>query len=478
MTKSLFPVIAVGCLALLAGCKVGPDYHPPQTSVPAKWSSDLAGGETNQSPADPAWWKTFHDPELDSLITRAVQSNLNLRVAAARVREARALRGVASAGLWPTVNANGSYQRERLSQNGFPEFPPGIPLEGNIYQAGFDAAWELDVFGGTRRAIEAANASLGAAEQGRRDVLVSLLGEVARDYVEARGSQRRLAIVHDNVTAQQEQLRLTQDRHRAGLTGNLDVEQVSALLETTQAEAPEREQDFRQSVYALAVLLGQPPGALVDEMSADSPIPAPPPTVPAGLPSELLRRRPDIARAERQLAAATAQIGVATADLFPKFSLTGDMGLQSVGVSDWFTAGSRYWQAGPMAQWRIFDAGQIRANIRVQNARQEEALAAYESTVLSSMQDVETALTAYAKQQTRRESLAAAVDSSRRALALSEQLYRNGLTDYLPVLDAQRSLYAAEDSLAQSDRDVDLNLVALYKALGGGWENFSDEAKK
>ena len=469
---------AMAVLGLVAGCMVGPDYHPPKTATPAQWTSEMAGGETNQSMTDSAWWKTFNDPELNSLVMRAVQSNLNLRVAEARVREARSLRGVAASGLWPKINADGSYQRERLSQNGFPEFPPGIPLEGNVYQAGFDAAWELDVFGGTRRAIEAANASVGAAEQGRRDVLVSLLGEVARNYVEARDAQQRLGIVHNNVTAQKEQLRLTSDRYHSGLTGELDVQQAASLLETTQAEAPEREQDFRQSTYALAVLLGLPPGALVDEMSTNSPVPAMPPVVPAGLPSGLLQRRPDIQRAERQLAAATAQIGVATADLFPKFSLTGDMGLQSVGVSDWFTAGSRFWQAGPTVQWRIFDAGQIRANIRVQNARQEEALATYEATVLNSMQDVETALTGYAKQQTRRESLAAALGSSRQVVALAEQLYHNGLTDYLPVLDAQRSLYAAEDSLAQSDRDVALNLVALYKALGGGWESFGEEARK
>src|SRR5579863_5888899 len=206
--SGLKPALLGLCIgaALLSGCKVGPNYHPPKTEMPSQWTSEMVGGETNRNVGDAAWWKTFNDAELNSLIARAAQSNLNLRVAEARVREARASRGVVASSLGPTVNADGSYQRERLSQNGFPEFPPGIPLEGNIYQAGFDATWELDVFGGTRRAIEAANASIGAAESARREVLVSLLGEVARNYVEARSAQRRLAIARDNITAQQQQV--------------------------------------------------------------------------------------------------------------------------------------------------------------------------------------------------------------------------------------------------------------------------------
>jgi NodT family efflux transporter outer membrane factor (OMF) lipoprotein len=475
----LAPIMAVpGVLVLLAGCTVGPNYHPLETATPAQWSSPLAGGETNRAPADAAWWKTFNDPELDSLITRAAQSNLTLRAATARVREARAARGVAAADYWPSADASGAYQRERLSANGFPEFPPGIPLDGNVYQAGFDAAWELDVFGGTRRAVEAANATIASSEFGERDVLVSLQGEVARNYIEARGFQRRLVIARQNIAAQQDVLNLTRDRYQAGLSGDLDVQEAAALLATTQAQLPPLETGLNQSAYGLGVLLGLSPGALVDELSGDAPIPAAPPEVPAGLPSDLLLRRPDIRRAERNLAAATAQIGVATADLFPKFSLTGDIGLQSVGTSDWFTGGSRFWSAGPTVQWRIFDAGRIRSNIRMQNARQEQALAGYEQSVLGAMQDVENALTAYAKEQTRRESLATAAQASQQALDISQQLYQNGLADFLRVLDSQRSLYASQDALAQSDRDVALNLVALYKALGGGWEGVSQQAMK
>ncbi len=458
------------CLTLLAGCTVGPDYHAPKANAPAQWTSPLAGGATNTPLADATWWKNFHDPELDLLIARAIHSNLNLRSATARVREARAARGVVAADYWPTVNASGSYQRERISANGFPEFPPGIPLEANVYQAGFDANWELDVFGGTRRAVQAADAEIAAAEFGRGDVLVSLLGEVARNYVEARGFQRQLVIVRQNILAQQDELALTRDRFKTGLSSDLDVQQAAALLSTTEADVPTLETGFRQATYRLDVLIGQPPGALLDELSNAQPIPVPPAEVPVGLPADLLRRRPDVRRAERQLAAANARIGVAVADYFPKFSLTGDIGLQSVSASDWFTGGSRFWSIGPTAQWRIFDAGRIRSNVRVQNARQEQALAGYEQTVLTAFQDVENALTAYAKEQIRRQSLTEAVTADQNALEIANQLYKNGLADFLRVLESERSLYQAQDALVQSDRTVSVNLVALYKSLGGGWE--------
>ncbi|MGD0783707.1 MAG: efflux transporter outer membrane subunit, partial [Candidatus Aminicenantales bacterium] len=285
-------------------------------------------------------------------------------MAQARVWEARAAGEIASADLRPRLNASTSYARERVSKNGFPPFPPGTPLEADVYQAGFDAAWELDVFGGARRAVEAARAGIASAEYGRRAALVSLLGEVARNYVEARTFQRRLAIARQNIRAAQDVLALARDRFKWGLTGNLDVQQATAFLETTEAQVPALETGFKTGAHRLAVLLGQPPGALLAELSADTPIPVPPPEVPVGLPSDLLRRRPDIQQAERELAAATARIGVAAADLYPKFSLTGDIGLQSISAGDWFSAGSRFWSVGPTLQWKIFDAGRIRANIK------------------------------------------------------------------------------------------------------------------
>jgi len=468
--QSLFPFLLAG---LLAGCVVGPDYHPPQTAPPAQWVSPQDGGETNLPAADTAWWKSFHDAELDSLIVRAAQSNLNLRAAVARVRQARAAARVVSAGLWPTADAAGSFASERLSANGFPEFPPGFTIQGDVYQTGFDAAWELDVFGGTRRAAQAAQADEAAAEFGRRNLMITITAEVARNYVAARAFQRRLAVADANIKAQEEIAALTRDRFAKGLTGELDVKEADALLAATRAQPPLFETGFLDAVYQLALLLGQPPGALIEELTNAAPIPAAPPAVPVGLPSDLLQRRPDVQQAERQLASATAQIGAATADLYPKFSLTGDAGLQSVSVSDWFSAGSRFWTAGPTVQWRIFDAGRIRARIQAQSARADEALAAYEQSMLAAFTDVETALTGYAQEQTRRQSLAHAAEANGEVVDMAGDLYRHGLADFLRVLEAQRSLYQSQDALIESERAVSSDLIALYKALGGGWEDKS-----
>ena len=465
-------VMAAICLVVAAGCEVGPNYHPPQTSAPTQWTAPLAGGETNGPAELAAWWKNFGDTNLDSLITRAIESNLTLRVAEARVREARAQKGVVSGSLWPAVDGSAGYSRNRYGAN---EFPPlssfGIPLGYNLYNADFDAAWELDIFGGTRRAVEAANARIGAAEYGRRDALVSLLAEVARDYIAARAYQQRLGIARDNIKVEQDSLDLATNRYENGLGSDLDVQQSKALLDTTEAQVPFLQIGFDESVHSLAVLLGQPPGALMDEMSAKKRIPLTPPLVPVGLPSDLLQRRPDVQGAERQLAAATAEIGVAKADLFPKFSLTGLAGVQSVSAGNWFDYASRYWSAGPTMQWELFEAGRVRANIRVQNARQEQALDAYQQTVLVALEDVENALTAYAREQVRRESLSKSVQASRQAVELSRDRYRSGLVDFERVLDSERDLYSAQDVLVESDEAVSLNLVQLYKALGGGWED-------
>jgi NodT family efflux transporter outer membrane factor (OMF) lipoprotein len=468
-------------LVVFQGCAVGPNYQQPKTTVPAQWSSPMAGGETNLEPSIASWWKSFNDPQLDSLVERAVNSNQDLRIAGARVREARALYRIASSQLWPTVDAGGSYARQNQSKNqpvlGSLPMPSGIPFENNVYQAGFDASWEIDVFGGNRRAVEAGKAEVAAAEFGRRNVLVTLLGEVARNYVELRGCQRRLEIANKNLKTQEEALALTQDRFKSGLTSDLDVQQAATLLANTRAVIPILETGIQGYIHRLGVLLGQPPEALLAELSAPAPIPSAPPMVPVGLPSELLRRRPDIQQAERQLAASTARIGVATADLFPKFSLTGVAGYESTSASDWFSGGSKFWSLGPTVQWRIFDAGRIRANIRVQNARQEQVLAAYEETVLMSFEDVENSLVAYAKEQIRRRSLEDAVTSSRDSLHLANQLYSNGLASFINVLDAERSLYQAEDALVQSDKAVTQNLISLYKALGGGWEKLEQPSQ-
>jgi NodT family efflux transporter outer membrane factor (OMF) lipoprotein len=478
MKKNHLLILTV--LAIVTGgCAVGPNYQRPAVSVPTQWSTALAGGETNSTVELAAWWENFHDPELDSLINRALQSNLDLQIAQARVREAREQYGIAVASFLPTVDASGSYARTETSQHqpvlGSLPIPANVPFENDVYQAGFDASWEIDVFGGTRRAAQSARAEVAASEFGRRATLVTLLGEVARNYVDVRGYQRRIAIANSNIEAQTNALALTRDRFAKGLTSDLDVQQASTLLATTQAEIPTLESSLQASIHRLGVLLGQQPGALLAELSNAAPIPATPSEVPVGLPSELLLRRPDVQRAEQQLVAATANIGVAKADLFPKFFLTGAAGFESISASDWFTAGSSFWSVGPTVQWRIFDAGRIRANIRVQNARQEQALAAYEQTVLTAFEDVENGLVAYANEQIRRRSLEDAVTSSQKSLDLANKLYANGLTDFLHVLDSERSLYQVQDALVQSDRTVSANLVSLYKSLGGGWESMEEK---
>ena len=457
---SVFATLAI----TLAGCAVGPNYRPPQTSMPANWTEPAADTTTPVT----RWWQTFNDPQLDSLIERAVQQNHDLRIAGARLREARALRGGAVWDFGPAVTGSAAYTDARTSQNSL-TFP--IPkLDTDTYNAGFDARWELDVFGGKRRALEAAQASLDASADDRRDVLVSLLAEVARNYTELRGAQRRLTIARENIAAQQAALDLTRKRFDAGASSKLDVAQASALLAGTQSQLPTLETAVRQTMHRLAVLLGQQPGTLVAELNEPAAIPLTPPSVPVGLPSELLRRRPDVRRAERELAGATARIGVVTAELFPKFSLIGAAGFQSLSAGDWFTGGSRFWSAGPTVSWRLLDFGRVHSQIQAANAREEQALAAYEKTVLVALEDVENALVAYAQEQVRRQSLQEQVDANRQAVDLANQLYTKGQSSFLNVLDARRSLYQAEDTLVQSERSVTTNLIALYKALGGGWE--------
>jgi multidrug efflux system outer membrane protein len=470
-TKILSPAALV---LLAAGCTVGPNYHPPIARMPAQWSEPLTAGINSQDEQVSAWWKGFHDPELDSLITRAVKTNLDLRIAQARVRQARAQLGFAQADYWPTVNAFGSYARQKQSENqpiiGSLPLPSSVPFENNVYQAGFDAAWEIDLFGGKRRAVQAATAELAAVEYGRIDMLVTLLSEVARNYVQTRGAQRQLAILQSQISAQEETVTITRSRVEHGAATELDLQRALALLATIQAQVPAIETTIQSSIHRLGVLLAQTPDALREELSGTGPIPAPPPEVPVGLPSDLLLRRPDLRRAERQLAAETARIGQVKADLFPKFFLTGSAGLTSVSTSDFFSPSSRMWSIGPTVQWRIFDAGRVRASIRAQTALQDQASLAYEQTVLTSLEDVENALVAYAKEQEHLRLLEQAVTANQKSVELAAQLYTKGLGNYLNLLDAQRTLYVSQDEMVRSERAIAVNLISLYKVLGGGWE--------
>jgi len=460
-------------LVLLAGCTVGPNYQPPTVMTPAQWSAPLTNGISSQEPQAGAWWKCFHDLKLDSLIARAVATNLDLRIAEARVRQARAQLGFAQADYGPTVGASGSYSRQRQSENqpimGDLSIPSSVPFENDYYQAGFDASWEMDIFGGKRRAVQAATAELAAVKYGCRDVLVTLLSEVARNYAQTRGAQRQLAILKNQIRAQEETVAITQSRVEHGAATELDLQRALALLATIQSQAPPIETVIQTSIHRLGVLLAQPPNALQEELCATAPIPTAPPEVPIGLPSDLLLRRPDLSRAERQLAAETARIGQVKAELFPKFFLTGAAGLASVSASDFFSSASRMWSIGPTVQWRIFDSGRVRASLQAQTAVRDQVALSYEQVVLTSLEEVENALVAYAKEQEHRQLLERAVAANEKAEQLANQRYTKGLGDYLQLLDAQRSLYVSQDELVRSERAVTLNLVALYKALGGGW---------
>ncbi len=340
---------------------------------------------------------------------------------------------------------------------------------------GFDAGWEIDIFGGVRRNIEAADADLEATMETLRDVLVTLTAELARNYIDLRAFQQRIAIARRNLKAQQHSAELTRKRFEGGFVGGLDVANAEAQVATTAAEIPLLEASARQSIYSLSVLLGLAPAALMDELSPVSAIPAAPPSVPVGVPSDLLRRRPDIRTAEAEIHGDTARIGVATADLFPRFTISGSMGLLASDFSSWLKWASRFWSFSPLATWPLFDMGRIRANIELQKALQEETVINYQQTVLRALQEVENTLIASEKEEEHRRALVEAVRANRKAVELATKLYTQGETNFLDVLVAQRFLFSSEDALVQSTGTVSTNLVALYKALGGGWADDSSE---
>ena len=471
-------ILSLLLLCTTAACAVGPNYSEPDLPVPTAWNEAQQNGINTRSAELTRWWTVFNDPLLNSLVERGVEANLDLRLAQERIRESRAARAAAAAGRWPAADVSGSYSRNRSSENavgargqGAVVAPrAGADLEQDLFNTGFDTIWEIDVFGGVRRRVEAADATIDSFVEDRRNTLVILLGDIARNYIDLRGFQQRILVARANLQAQAETLNLTRVRFEAGLASDLDVAQAEGQLNTTAAQIPALEGSLKQAAHRLDILVGAQPGALWNELAKQAPIPTLPPEVLVGLPSELLRRRPDIRRAERQLAAATAQVGAATADLFPKFSLTGAFGLQSISAGDWFTGPSRFWSIGPTIRWPIFDAGRIRANIEVSNAQQEQAVTLYEQAILAALEDVENSLVNYAREQERYRALRDAVAAHRRAVEMSNELYIRGLADFLNVLENQRSLFASESALAQSEATMATNLVALYKALGGGWE--------
>jgi multidrug efflux system outer membrane protein len=469
--KSFLPVVFV--ILILTGCaSVGPDYVLPDTPVSATWHTELKGGLSAEE-TDPqilaAWWKTLNDPELSSLIDRAVLGNLDLKKALARVREARARRGMAKADFFPTLDASGSATWSRTNKD------TGSGKTSDLFAATFDAGWELDIFSGVRRSVEAATGDLQASQEDLRNVLVSLLAEVALNYIDVRTSQAEIAVAEANLEAQSETYQLTQWRYEAGLSDELAVQQARYSLESTRSLIPALRTGLEEAMNRIAVLLGEKPGKVHPELEKREPIPVTPLNVAVGVPADLLRRRPDVRQAERQLAAQTARIGVATADLYPKFTLSGSIGLEALSLSNLSSSGAWSLSGGPRITWAIFNGGAIRQNIEVQSALQEQALIQYEATILGALEEVENALVAYAGVQHQRQSLSEATEAARRAVELAQHKYQAGLTDFNNVLDAQRSLLSLQEQLAQSEGNVTSNLVRLYKALGGGWTSMASD---
>lgn len=460
-------------LAVLAvsGCMVGPNYQPPQTTVPTEWAgvaktpTDQPAVATEQPSDLTQWWRQFNDPILTALVGEAIKTNLDLQIAEARLRQARALRGMAIGGLWPSVTASVSYQ---LLHKAGPDSE-----DQNLYQAGLDAVWELDFFGGQRRSVESADANIQAAVEGIRDVQVSLIAEVALNYIQLRGYQQEIVIAQNNLKSQQHTADITHKLLTVGFASALDAANADSNVATTESQIPVFESAAQQSIYSLSVLLARPPADLLKQLSPTGNLPTVPAQIPAGLPSDLLRHRPDIRVAEAQLHAATAQIGVAVADFFPKFSLTGTLNWNSNLLHTWWNESSLSSVVGPSVTWPIFQGGAIVSNVRLQEALRDQAFITYQKTVLAAFQDVENALIAFAKEQQHRKALNDAMVANRKAVDLSLQLYTEGQIDFLNVLIAQRSLYTSEDALVQSERSIVTDLIALYKALGGGWESVS-----
>jgi NodT family efflux transporter outer membrane factor (OMF) lipoprotein len=462
------PIGALLCVAV-AGCTVGPDYLPPEPLAPDAWKN-AAAAELND-PAEPleTWWLAFNDPVLTGLIDQSVESNRTLLSAVSRIQESRALLGIAGGANKPDVALGADYTRTQMSSNGVFPAPEGGFDPDDIYSASVGLSWEIDVFGRLRRGVEAARANLDASVEDYRDVLVILLADVASTYLDVRTIQSRIGYAEANVEAQRETTQLTRDRFNAGLTSGRDVAQAESNLANSEAAIPALEGALEAALNRLSTLVGETPGAVDSLLATEQGLPHPNEEVAMGMPADLLRRRPDVRRVERQLAAQTALIGVATADLYPTFSLSGFVGLESTSSGALVESDSATWALVPGLRWSLFSGGKIRNRIRAEEARTEQALLAYEQTVLVALEQVESTLVALRRERERRDLLITAVDATLRTVELVRTQYLSGLTDFQSFLDAQRSLFSQQDQLAVSEGQVVQNLIALNRALGGGW---------
>jgi multidrug efflux system outer membrane protein len=456
----------IGLSAVLAGCAVGPNYRKPDTPVAQQFAGTEAGPYSSGD-AQARFWTQFGDQTLERLEADALDANHDLRIALGHLVEARAERRQAQFDLAPTVTASGGYTRERFSQV---QSPTGAPYDAHLYDAGFDAFWELDFFGRVRRSVEAQSAQVQGAEASLRDAQVSVTAEVARTYFELRGQQAQLAVARNNVDNERETLEVTQARLEGGSGTELDTSRAQSQLSATLATIGPLEAAVARSIHRLSVLTGREPNALGELLGTARELPDLPRVTEVGDPAGLLRRRPDIRVAERQLAASNALVGVAIGDLFPKVTFTGSFSYSAPGTGSLGDASSRGYVVGPGISWAAFDLGRVRARVAGSRARADVALAAYEQSVLRALEETEDALVTHART---RQSLKDATDSAEASLTaarLARTRYEGGLVDFLVVLDAERTELAAEDRLAQARTGAATSLIAVYKSLGGGWE--------
>ncbi|HEY2444359.1 MAG TPA: efflux transporter outer membrane subunit [Rhizomicrobium sp.] len=496
MNKRYSRIALIAFAGTLAGCTVGPDFVKPSPVVPPAWTAGAANPAgkvpsalTSSAPETDAWWQSFRDPELVSLISRAATENLDLREAALRIAEARAQRDISAADQLPSVSGNASYTNQRISTTtaqgslfgsfgklggGLPVNIPSFPNPYNQYQIGFDASWEPDVFGGVRRSVEAAGADVEASQEDARAALISLEAEIARDYIDLRNAQGQLAITNRDLVTEQQIRLLARQRHDAGLGTDLDVVNATAELRQTQSQLPPLSRTIESDINQLSQLLAREPGALGTELRASAPVPPVPAKIRIGLPGDLVRRRPDIRGAEARLHGATARVGVAVATLFPSLTFNANLGTQAERFPDLAEWASRFYSIGPSLQIPIFEGGRLRATVQLADLKEKEAALDYANTVLNAVHEVENAIVAYDSEQRRRAALGATLIQNRDALGLARDRYKSGLTTFLDVLDAERNARQTELAMAASTAAVSTNLVALYKALGGGWEENGD----
>ena len=461
-------VMTVLSATLLNACAVGPDYKAPASDAPKSFARADSPEFSGQG-VEVSWWKLFQDKELTALVELTVQHNFDLQAARANIREARALYLQAALNLAPIVSSHANYNYQKRSVGALNNLSYA-PRVLQLYNVGFDALWEIDIFGRVRRTVEASSDQVEAQEATLRDLSVSLIAEVARNYFELRGLQNQLAVAQKNAENQSKTLEITRVRLDGGRGTELDTSRAIAQLDTTRAIIPPLESAIYRAIHRLSVLTGQLPGALTAKLSLVAPLPKIPETIQIGNPAELLRRRPDIRTAERLLAAATANIGVATADLFPRVTFVGTVALEASMLSGIGATGSDSYALGPRISWAFLDMGHVYARIKAADASAEASLAQYQQTVLSALEETENALVNYNRERARRVLLASAAQASIRAEELAQLRFNEGVSDFLTVLDTELRLLQDQDRLAQSETTTATALAALYKALGGGWE--------